>query len=247
MVGKKIEIRMIKKIKPKKGATFIEGLPGIGLVGTIAASYVKQKMDMELVGYVYSYNFPPIIAIHKFKPSYPMRLYYSQKENLFVLVSEFVVPTPLVVELSELIFDFVKKYKISKIVSLGSITIKGEQDTVYAIATHDKDLRMLSKIKTVELIKEGATTGVTAMLLARGIASNTEVVSLLAEAREEYIDPGAAAMVIKVLNDVIVPNIDTDTLEQEAKDIEKEMKDVVSKVKNENSRYKKMESFGFYG
>lgn len=243
-----VEIRMIKKIKPKKGGILIDGLPGIGLVGTIAASYVVQKLNMELIGYIYSSHFPPIVAIHNFKPTYPMRIYYSKKENIYVLLSEFVVPTVLVPYLSEAIFDFVKKNKIEKIISLGSITIKGEQDTVYSIASSESDIKKLAKLPNVELIKEGATTGVTAMLLARGHIENFPVVSLLAEAREEYIDPGAASMVIKVLNKIIKPNIDTKTLDKEAEILERDMKKIVDHAKNEQTRYKKMESFGWmYG
>lgn len=243
----KIEMRMIKKIKPKKGAIFIDGLPGIGLVGTIAASYVVQKLNMEMIGYVYSPYFPPIVAIHKFKPLYPMRLYYSKKDNIFVLLSEFVVPTQLVDEMSNVIFAFSKKNKIGTLISLGSIIIKGEQDTVYSIASHENDMKKLVKIPMVELIKEGATTGITAMLLAKGNIEKLPVISLLAESKEEYIDPGAASMVIKVLNKIIIPNIDTKTLEKEAEKLEKEMKHVVSKAKTAQTKYQKMESLGVYG
>ncbi|MCD6227631.1 proteasome assembly chaperone family protein [Candidatus Micrarchaeota archaeon] len=244
---RKIEIRMIKKIKPKKGGVFIEGLPGVGLVGTIATSYIVQKLGLEMVGYVYSPYFPPIIAIHKFTPTYPMRLYYSKKENMFALLSEFVVPTPLVNELADLIFDFAKKNNIEKIISLGSITIKGEQDTVYSITSLESDLKKLAKIKSVELIKEGATTGVTAMLLAKGKINNFPVISLLAEAKSEYIDPGAASMVVKVLNKIIPPNIDTKTLEREAKELEETTQKIVSRARSEQDKYRKMESLGTYG
>jgi len=244
---KKIEIKMIKKIKPKKGGVFIEGLPGVGLVGTIATSYIVQKLGLEMVGYVYSPYFPPIIAIHKFAPTYPMRLYYSKKENMFALLSEFVVPTPLVNELADLIFDFAKKNNIEKIISLGSITIKGEQDTVYSITSLESDLKKLAKIKSVELIKEGATTGVTAMLLAKGKINNFPVISLLAEAKSEYIDPGAASMVVKVLNKIIPPNIDTKTLEREAKELEETTQKIVSRARSEQDKYRKMESLGTYG
>ncbi len=242
-----IEFIITKKVKPIKGATLLEGLPGIGLVGTIATSYVVQKLNMEIIGHVYSKYFPPIVAIHKYKPYYPMRIYYSKKENLFAILSEFVVPTTKVIELSEKIDEFTKKNNISRIISLGSITIKGQQDTVYAIASHEKDSKELAKISGVEIIKEGATTGVTAMLLAKGMSNNNSVISLLAEAKGEYIDPGAASMVIKILNKIIKPNIDTNSLDKEAKNLEKEMGNIVKKAKNEQTRYKKMEDFGFYG
>jgi len=54
-------------------------------------------------------------------------------------------------------------------------------------------------------------------------------------------------MVIKILNKIIKPNIDTNSLDKEAKNLEKEMGNIVKKAKNEQTRYKKMEDFGFYG
>ena len=41
-----IEIKLVKDVD-MKGATLIEGFPGIGLVGPMAVSYIIDKLNME--------------------------------------------------------------------------------------------------------------------------------------------------------------------------------------------------------
>ena len=125
-----IEFIITEKKAGLKNPILIEGLPGFGLVGTIAASYLVDKLKMKPYGYITSNKFPPLIAIHEYTPEYPIRMYFSKKHNLIVLLSEFIIPLSSVKELSDTIFDFSKKKNVKKIVSLGSINIKGDQDTV---------------------------------------------------------------------------------------------------------------------
>jgi len=229
--------------KPKfRKPTLVEGFPGLGLVGTISASYLIEKLKMEPLGYITGDQFPPLAAVHNYKPLYPARMYYSEKHDLIVFISEFVIPIGVVNELADMIYDFSIKSKVSRIISLGGIPIKGEQDEVYTIASLPEIGPKLEKIPTVKLIKEGATTGVTGVLLARGAVEKYPVISLLAESHEGYMDPKAAAMVIEVLNEVLGTKIDTAALENEAKMIDDKVKNVIGKAKTVHSEYKKVQN-----
>lgn len=220
----------------------IEGFPGLGLVGTISASYLVEKLNMEPLGYMTGEHFPPLAAIHNKKPLYPARMYFSKKYNLFVFISEFVIPIAAVNELSEKIYDFAKKNRVKQIISLGGIAIRGEQDTVYAISSVPEISSRLEKIKTVELIKEGATTGVTGVLLAKGAVENYPVISLLAESQDNYMDPKASAMVLEVLKEILNIELDTSVLEKEAARIDNKVKEIVNRAKNARAAYKKVEN-----
>ncbi|MEM4348711.1 MAG: PAC2 family protein [Candidatus Anstonellaceae archaeon] len=228
--------------KPKlKNPVLVEGFPGLGLVGTIAASYLIEKLKMEPLGYITSEHFPPLAAIHNRQPLYPARMYFSKKHNMIVFVSEFVIPIAAVNELAEAIYEFARKNRISKIISLGGIPIKGEQDEVYAIASMPSLISQLEKIPSVKMIKEGATTGVTGMLLAKGAVEKYPVISLLAESHEGYMDPKAAAMVLDVLRVLLGFELETKTLEDEAKAIDNKVKEALNKVKSVHSEYKKIQ------
>lgn len=234
--------------KPKlRRPVLVDGFPGLGLVGTISASYLVEKLKMEPMGYITSELFPPLAAVHNHRPLYPARMYYSEKHDIIVFVSEFVVPIAAVNELAEKIYEFARKWNVRKIISLGGITIKGEQDEVYSIASLPELSKELEKIRTVKLIKEGATTGVTGVLLARGAVEKYPVVSLLAESQEGYMDPKAAAMVLEVLKEILKIEIDTSVLENEAKLIDSKIKDVMGKAKAANTEYKKVQETGSLG
>lgn len=235
-----IEFHFLAKPKLKR-PVLVEGFPGLGLVGTISASYLVEKLKMEPLGYITGEQFPPLAAVHNHRPLYPARMYYSQKHDLIVFISEFVIPMGAVNELADKIYEFAKKGKVRRIVSLGGITIKGEQDEVFAIASLPELTREVEKIPSVKPIKEGATTGVTGVLLARGAVEKYPVVSLLAESREGYMDPKAAAMVLEVLKTMLRIDFDTGALEDEAKLIDDKVKNIMSKAKTAHSEYKKVQ------
>jgi uncharacterized protein len=225
----------------------IEGFPGLGLVGTISASYLVEKLQMEPLGYITGEQFPPLAAVHNKRPLFPARMYYSAKHNLIVFISEFVIPIAAVNELSDRIYEFAQKHNVKKIISLGGIAIKGEQDTVYAIASLPEISSQLEKLPHVELIKEGATTGVTGILLARGAVEKYPVISLLAESQQGYMDPKAAAMVLEALKELIKIDVDTTSLEHEAAKIDTKVKEIVGKAKSAHAEYKKVENEGGLG
>ncbi|VVC02068.1 PAC2 family protein [uncultured archaeon] len=235
-----VEFHLIAKPR-LKNPVLVEGFPGLGLVGTISASYLIEKLKMEPLGYITSDQFPPLAAVHNHKPLYPARIYYSEKHDLIVFISEFVIPINAVQELADRIYEFAKKNKVKKIISLGGIAIKGEQDTVYSITSMPELSVEISKIKGVEMIKEGATTGVTGVLLAQGAIEKYPIISLLAESQQGYMDPKAAAMVLEVLKHVINVAIDTKALEEEAEKIDSRVKNLMSKVKSAHTQYKKVE------
>lgn len=222
----------------------VEGFPGLGLVGTISASYLVEKLKMDFVGYVTSDQFPPLAAIHDYKPYYPARIYASKKHNLIVLLSEFIVPVGACYELAGRIRAFSKEQKVKQIVSLGGIHLKSEEPRVYGIASDNKLLASLEKAGRVKLIKEGATTGVTGVLLAQAAVEGFDVVSFLAQAHEDYMDPKASAMVLEVLKRHLSLDFETHTLEAEAAEIESKMKDMLSRAKAAHAQYKKTADLG---
>ena len=235
-----VEFHLIAKPKMRH-PILVEGFPGLGLVGTISASYLIEKLKMEPLGYITSELFPPLAAVHNHRPLFPARIYYSDKHDLIVFISEFVIPITAVQELADRIYEFAKKNKVKKIISLGGIAIKGEQDTVYSIASLPELTDTLSKVKGVEMIKEGATTGVTGVLLAQGAIDKYPIISLLAESQQGYMDPKAAAMVLETLKRLVDINIDTKALEDEAEKIDGRVKNMMSKVKNAHTEYKKVQ------
>ncbi len=215
----------------------VEGFPGLGLVGTIAATYLVDKLKMEPLGYITSDKFPPIAAIHDNIPMHPARIYKSKKHNIVVLFSEFIIPLNSIYPLSDTILEWAKGKGVSEIISLGGIVIKGEQDDVFGIASTPELVKKLNA-SGIRTIKEGATTGVNGVLLAECASKGFPAVSLLAEAKQNYMDPKGAALVIEALKKLISLDIDTTELEKESLELEKKMTDVITKAKDASEHYK---------
>lgn len=208
-----------------KGYTLVDGFPGYGLVGTIAANYLVDKLKMDFVGYVESKFFPPVSAIHDGKPMPPLRIYKNDKHKIVVFISEFMFPKRLVYTMADTMYEWCEQNKIKKIVSMGGISIRGKQDEVFGLASENKELKKLGDSGVIP-IKEGATTGINALLLIKSsMSGKIPVVSLLAESKPDFVDPLGAALVLTALSDYLNINIDTKDLIKEAAIIESKLKE----------------------
>ncbi|OIO27707.1 hypothetical protein COX86_02285 [Candidatus Micrarchaeota archaeon CG_4_10_14_0_2_um_filter_60_11] len=241
----KVEIKECCKFKTKN-PVIIEGFPGIGMIGTLSAAYLSGKMDMKLVGYVASSHFPPISAIHDYKPVSPARIYASEKHDLIVLFSEFVIPAEVVYELTQTILDYAKAKKARAIYSLAGIaTQQPPTAAIHGIASTPKMSELLKK-NGIELIKEGATQGVSGLLIAECASESYPAANILAETQLP-MDPKAAASLLEKLSEIIGVPIDTVELRKEGNQIESKMKDAMEKIQALHQDYKRMETNPMYG
>ena len=233
-----VQLKETQKAK-LKNPVIIEGFPGIGMIGTIASSYLADKLGAKLIGNIASPYFPPIAAIHDYKPVFPARIYASEKHNAILIFSEFVIPANVVTPLSDELYKYAKAKKAKAIYSLAGIAVPEPADTIHGIASTDKMAGLLKKNK-VELIKEGATQGVSGLLIAQCASVNFPAANLMAQTNQP-MDPKAAARLIEKLSEVTGIKIETKSLVQEGEKIEGKMRDAMEKMKESHSNYQEME------
>ena len=222
-----------------KGATLIEGFPGVGLVGPMAISYIIDKLGMKYIGFVESDDFPPIVSIHDSKPLPPVRVYYNDKNRLVAVFAEFAIPLGIVHELSDKLFGFVSENKITSIISIGGIPGKDAQgETVYAIASSPELMRDVEKAGLNPVI-EGVSTGVSALLIQKAANSDVHDINVLVPVDPSVIDPKYAEQAIKSINKLLKLDVDVSELEKEAKDVEAKVRDLLKKSKETHENYKK--------
>lgn len=215
-----------------KNPLIILGFPGTGLVGSVAASQIVESLNMKFGGHISSDDFAPLAAIHNYTPLPAARIHYSEEHNLVVMLSEMSIPVNSSFSLAEKVFGLAKKLSAKSIVSLGGISLKEDKsESVYIISSDEKLIKDAIAKKIAKPIKEGATTGVSGILLTRGTLENYPVTTILAESSEEYMDPRAATTVIKTLSKITGININTSSLEKDAKELSKSLKDAIIKAK----------------
>ena len=149
--NKKPLVRFVEK-RPLnlKGFTLIEGFPGMGLVGTISAKYLAEKLGFKEAGFVDSAVFVPIIRVHNGLPVHPSRIYVNQKRKLVLLISEQIIPQLFTERLAKAVVGWIKQKKIATVISLSGIRAlpsKEGKEIVYGIASDEASKKMLKKFK----------------------------------------------------------------------------------------------------
>ncbi len=215
-----VEIHVNKEIKKMKNPVVVVGFPGTGLVGSVAASHLVERLKLKFGGYISSPEFAPLAAIHNYTPLPAARIHYSQKHNLIVILSEMSIPVSLSLELANKLFEFAQNIRAAQIVILGGISLEEDKNKVYVVSSSRELIKEISEKRIAKPIKEGATTGVTGILLTKGTIENFPVTTLLAESAEDYLDPGAAARVVKSFSKFTEIRVPTLTLEKEAKELD---------------------------
>lgn len=228
-----------------EGYTLIEGFPGVGLVGTLAAGYMIEKRNMEKVGYIDSEKIQPLILIHKGKAQFPIRIYKDPEKKIAVLLSELIIPSKVVGEVSEELIKFVKKQKIKKVISLGGIakSYQGKKEKmpeVQAIISQKEMEKELEK-EDIPLVPEGLIVGLSGILLAKATEENIPAMIMLAQSRKNLPDLEASAKIIDKLNNMVGTNIDTKDLEKEAEEMEKRVKKMIGQIKKVQKHYQEGE------
>ncbi len=224
------------------GYTLIEGFPGMGLVGTIAIKYLSEKLPVEESGYIDSSMFVPIIRVHDGLPIHPSRIYVSERHRLVLLVSEQIVPQLFTDRLNKAIVDWIQRKEISRVISLSGIRAlpeKGGKQRIYGVASDNGSKRMLQQFK-VELIKEGITSGLTALMMLEFKDRKIEAFSLLGNV-QIAADYKAAAALIEKLNEMLGLSIDVKPLRKEAKETEKALLEHLRKLKDTSERTQRFE------
>ncbi len=234
-----LELKIVDKPK-LKNPVVIEGFPGVGMIGTIAASFLAEKLQMKLIGYFSSPHFPPIAAIHDYVPVSPVRIYCSEEEDLIIVFSELVIPAQLVVPLSEKIIELAEKYNAKAIYSFAGIATPQPDGKMYAIASTKKLVEEMKK-QNFELVKEGATQGVSGVLIAECAAAKFPAVNFMAQTASP-LDPRAAAKLLDKVMPFIGVKVDTKPLVAEGEKVEIKLKDAMDKMKQMHTDYSKMQS-----
>jgi uncharacterized protein len=215
----KIDIVELEKKPDFKGYTLIKGFPGPGLIGIICTKFLAEKLKMQVFAYIDSDVFMPIVRIHEGKPEHPARFYLDEKNKLIVLVVEQAIPKDAIYWFAKKIADWTRKKGISKIISLSGM--QKAKANILGIGANNKSVDFLKK-NGIELIQDGITTGISAILLDMFEEKDVILINLLAPAEIET-DYTAASENIKVLAKMLGLEIETAPLIEEAKKIKKEL------------------------
>jgi uncharacterized protein len=211
-----------------KNPIVIEGLPDVGLVGTIAASYAVEKMGYNELGNIESDLFPPVMVIHEGKLKNPFRFYGT--EGVIVILSEVAIPSNAVYPLTSALADWFQAISAQLVISITGLPAKNRMDIekpeVFAVGNSEEAVKKL-KDKQMELLEEGFIAGTYAIMQRECSKRGVDAISLLAQCYPVYPDPGAAASAIESLEKFLKLGIDVGELLERAEEIKLKARDLM--------------------
>jgi uncharacterized protein len=227
------EIKLVKGASAGGGA-LVSAFPSVGMVGSIAGSYIADSLKMTRIAYVLSDDVPPAALVQDGIPTYPLRV--MGYKNLSILTSEFQLPLVLTGQMARTIMDWSKANGYEMIVGLeGLMTeqrIEPEKEVrVFGVGSTKRARDMIEKAG-IEQFKIGMITGVSGALLSEGERLGEDVIVLLVSASALYPDArGAARLVDAVTKLLPAIKIDLSELYEEAEKIDENVKATVERTK----------------
>ena len=218
---------------------FIEGLPGIGLVGKLAAEHLIQELKAKKFAELYSPRFMHQVIVKKDSTVDLMRneFYYwkspdKEHRDLIIITGDTQVPPTDSYGHFEIVgkmLDFVEQFGTREIITMGGYQVP-ELDGEPKVLASFTDLETKEKYKELPVIfredEGGAIVGAAGLLLGIGKLRGMKGVCFLGESLGYIVDAKAAKAVLSVVAKVLNLEIDMSALDERAKETEEILRKV---------------------
>jgi uncharacterized protein (TIGR00162 family) len=249
-----VDIRFIGK-KPKlKNPIFIEGLPGIGNVGKLAAEHIIESINAKKFAELHCKDFPPQVFINidgTIKLVNNEFFYWKAKKrdqrDLILLTGDYQgLSSQGQYELVEKILDLIQEMGVKEIYTLGGYGLGYEIENPKVLCA-TTDISLVKQMKKYGAIFKknepgGGIVGASGLLIGLGKLRGLQGVCLMGETPGYLVDPKSAKAVLNVLMKVSNIKVSLSALEKKAKEIERiahQLKEIegLSKEKSEELKY----------
>ena len=202
---------------------FVQGLPGFGNVGRIAAHLLVKFCEAKTFAELYSPSFPDYVSISSrgivHVPHYDFYSATVDKTSLVIMTGETQPSFDDVLahyEICEEIVNFALNLGCRFIVTMGGVPITEEKAQVYVAATSTRLAAEFTEKGAVTYSK-GRIVGGTGLTLALGKERGLDGICLLGATTGFKADKGAGYQVFKFLMKVLGKEIKEGTQEKTSK------------------------------
>ncbi|MEM2916448.1 MAG: PAC2 family protein [Candidatus Woesearchaeota archaeon] len=221
----KLHAPLVLSKKPK-GATVIEGFPGLGLVGTIATGFLLDHLKCEKIGSYYFEDPPATLAVHGCTIVDPIGIYYNKEYNL-VIVHAITSAAGIEFAAADLILNLCEQIKASQLITLEGVGSSEIEETRGFFYTSHPQMKRTMENLGIDCLGEGIIMGVTAALLMR---NQLPILSLFAETHSKLPDSKAAAKIIEILDRLLGLKVNYEPLLRQAEEFEKKLKGMLEQT-----------------
>ena len=227
-----IVIRQLEKVE-LRSPILVEGLPGVGNVGKLAADYLRDQLPAKPLATIHSKFFPPQVYVNEegIIRLVSNDLHYwkapaAAQRDILILGGDYQGISPEgQYEITERVLDFCAKLGVTEVFTLtgfaqGKVV---ESPRVLGAATSASRIETMKKFGVVFSRNDpgGGLIGASGLFLGLGRMFNMEGVCLMGETSGYFVDPRSAEAVLKVLSRVLHLDIDFTALEAKAQEIDR--------------------------
>ncbi|SEH38791.1 MULTISPECIES: proteasome assembly chaperone family protein [Halopenitus] len=213
----------------------IEGLPGVGHVGKLAAEQLLEECDGTLVRRVYTTEFPPQVTVDDDGVTEltcaEFHAVETEGADLLVLTGDHQAATNAGhYRVTSAFLDVAEEFGASRAYALGGVPT-GELVEEYTVLGAVSDASLREELEAVDVQfrsdePAGGIVGVSGLILGLGERRGFEAACLMGETSGYLVDPKSARAVLEVLQERLGFEVAFDSLEERAE----EMEEVAGKI-----------------
>ncbi|MCI4337172.1 MAG: proteasome assembly chaperone family protein [Thermoplasmata archaeon] len=254
-----VMIRVLEKVE-LNDPVLVEGLPGVGNVGKLAADYLRDQLKAKPVATIYSKFFPPQVYVSEegLIRLVSNDLSYAKgkaggKRDLLILGGDYQGISPEgQYELTHRVLEFCHKLGVREIYTLAGFAQGHVVETprVLGAATSPPRVTEMKKHGVVFSRNDpgGGLVGASGLFLGLGRTFGMEGVCLMGETSGYFVDPRSAEAVLKVLTGALGIQLDFTDLESKAKEIDRIAQKIHDSEKGSESQApQSREDLGYIG
>jgi len=227
-----------------KNPVLIEGLPGLGMVGKIAARYLIRQLKAKKFAELYSPHFPYYVVVNKRGSVRLLRgeFYFWKNEagakDIIVLTGDHQAQTiEGQYEVSDRILDFAEEHGVKTILTVGGYRRAAEETPkIMAVSTSPELLSEATRAGAMVSPAGNPIVGTAGLLLGLAKFRNIEALCLLGETRGYLPDPRAAKSLLDVLQKTLGIEFDLSGLDKEIEK-SKEIAEKMQKIEEQREKY----------
>ncbi|MEM4275092.1 MAG: PAC2 family protein [Candidatus Nitrosocaldaceae archaeon] len=222
------------KSKAKKPFVIL-GLPDVGLVGSIAVTYLIEELDMDEIGYIDSAVFHSLIIVQNGIVKKPIRIY--EKDDIITIVSDVPITPLLSMDFSTVLIQWIKELDAKAVINITGINVPNrisiDKPEIFVLAT-DYNINNIDS----KPFNNGFIMGTYASIIKECINNNIPSITLLAESYPNFPDPIASISALEKVNLITNINVSLERLDRESEMIRLKVRELMKHAESAITRSK---------
>jgi uncharacterized protein len=226
----------------------VEGLPGVGLVGKIAADHLVKSLEMTHYASCYCEGLPRVAVYEEGESTVrqPVRIYADTDRDLLVLQSDVPVSPQAAPEFASCLTGWFVEHDVTPICLSGLAREKEDVPELYGVGTGEGEAALAEHDVAIPS-ESGMISGPTGALLAEAGEQGVDSVGLVVEANAQFPDPEAARiLLVEGIEPLTGVEVGTDKLVEQAEEIAEAREKLAKRMQQAEDESTQAQPLGMY-